>query len=275
MRLPLVVLFILTAAMRLGAQAQSAPATTRFEISDNSFLVEEAFNQEQGIFQNIFNFIRSHGGRWDAAFTQEWPVGGERHQLSYTIPFTAANSGDGFGDVLINYRAQVLKEDDRTPAFSPRVSIILPDGRQQDGLGNGVVGWQVNLPVSKQFGNLYVHANAGVTYSPGVHYEANPHTPPVTLVSPSVAASSIVRVRPMLNVMCEVVAVRNETLVSAGATRRLWTIIVSPGFRGGWNIASKQVIVGAALPVTFAAGTALQPGVLGYFSYELPFRRAR
>src|SRR5918992_1519983 len=42
-----------------------------FEISDNSFLVEEAFNQEAGVFQNIFNLVVADGGEWEAGFTQE------------------------------------------------------------------------------------------------------------------------------------------------------------------------------------------------------------
>jgi hypothetical protein len=52
--------------------AQTKPAP-RFGILDNSFLVEEAFNQEAGIFQNIFAFTRSQDGAWQGAFTQEWP----------------------------------------------------------------------------------------------------------------------------------------------------------------------------------------------------------
>ena len=40
---------------------------------DNSFLVEEAFNQEAGVFQNIFGAARRNG-HWGATFTQEWPV---------------------------------------------------------------------------------------------------------------------------------------------------------------------------------------------------------
>ena len=46
--------------------AQSAPiadASRPFEIADNSFLVEEAFNQPAGVFQNIFGLARS-GGTW-------------------------------------------------------------------------------------------------------------------------------------------------------------------------------------------------------------------
>src|SRR6478736_4273243 len=76
-------------------------------IQDNSFLVEEAYNQEFGVVQHISSFTRFWDSKdWVYTFTQEWPVpGNERHQLSYTL--AAVHSGDfpgsgaGFGDVLL------------------------------------------------------------------------------------------------------------------------------------------------------------------------------
>src|SRR3954451_21027572 len=56
-------------------------------IQDNSFLLEEAYNQDAGVVQHISNFTRAAGGRlWAYTFTQEWPLSGMRHQGSYTIP---------------------------------------------------------------------------------------------------------------------------------------------------------------------------------------------
>ena len=61
-------------------------------ISDNSFLIEEAFNQEQGVVQHIFNgfyAVDRQPGPDDQnvalSFTQEWPVPSQTHQLSYTL----------------------------------------------------------------------------------------------------------------------------------------------------------------------------------------------
>ena len=77
-------------ADRAGAQSpppkQAPESESPFKIEDNSFLVEEAFNQEAGIFQNIFGAARV-GGKWATAFTQEWPVVSQTHQLSYTVAF--------------------------------------------------------------------------------------------------------------------------------------------------------------------------------------------
>jgi hypothetical protein len=98
----------------------------KFQITDNSFLVEEAFNQERGIFQNIFVWARSRDGLWNGSFTQEWPAPATTNQFSYTIPFAGGGASERFGGVLLNYRCQVLEEGGRRPAFSPRFSVVLP-----------------------------------------------------------------------------------------------------------------------------------------------------
>ena len=57
-----------------------------------------------------------------------------------------------FGDVYLNYRYQALEEGPGRPAFSPRVSLIVPTGRPTAALGEA--GLQINLPFSKQRGDL-------------------------------------------------------------------------------------------------------------------------
>ena len=243
-------LLILAAAAPVMAQARP------FEILDNSFLVEEAFNQPVGIFQNIFNVRVGEEGDWEATFTQEWPVITQAHQFSFTLPYASLGGKSGVGDVLINYRLQALLENASRPAFSPRVSLILPSGSSSKGLGSGSPGWQVNLPFSKQFGDTYLHWNAGFTHT-------------ADLLTPHAAVSGILRVRPMLNLMLASV-IEWEELAEGFARETIFTL--SPGFRGGRNVGDTQTIVGLAMPVAFAGGTT-DVGVFGYFSYELPFSR--
>jgi hypothetical protein len=77
-------------------------------IQDNSFLVEEAYNQEAGVVQHIVNaaYDRDIHGSF-LTFTQEWPVFDETNQLSFTVPFSFAgqpSDSSGVGDVFLNYR---------------------------------------------------------------------------------------------------------------------------------------------------------------------------
>src|SRR2546426_848940 len=97
---------VLVSATVCAAQ-QPAPDTSPFGITDNSFLVEESFNQEPRIFQNIFLFTRARHGGWNASFTQEWPVPGVRHQLSFTLPFQRVEGSASVGDLFLNYRYQL------------------------------------------------------------------------------------------------------------------------------------------------------------------------
>src|SRR5439155_17193768 len=175
-------------ATAASAAAQTAPAAQpTFAIVDNSFLVEEAFNQERGVVQNIFSWMRLRGGEWQATFTQEWPVPGVTHQLSYTIPVSRAGGSTGLNDVFVNYRYQLLQEGDGRPAIAPRMSLILPTGDDARDFGGGTTGLQVNIPISKRFGRLYVHGNAGTTWLRGVSRVE------------SVGGSAIWRAAPMLH----------------------------------------------------------------------------
>ena len=73
------------------------------------------------------------------------------------------------------------------------------------------------------------------------------------------AGSGIWRVTPMFNLMLEAVVELDESTT------------VAPGFRRGWNVGDRQVVVGAAVPLTHSDG-ATTAALLTYFSYELPFR---
>jgi len=231
------------------AYAQTKPPS-RFGILDNSFLVEEAFNQEAGIFQNIVVFSRSQDGVWQGAFTQEWPVMSIRHQVSFTMPFSYT-SGDGTaGDLALNYRFQFWEESGRRPAFAPRVTVLLPTSAEHDS-----VGWQVNAPFSKQVAAVYFHANVGGTF------DANGNTP-------FAAGSAILAVVPMFNVMFEALV---QSAPGQDGGEREVVRIFSPGVRAGWNFGDTQLVAGVAVPIT--RGADRDTAVLGYVSFELPFRK--
>ena len=130
------------------------------------------------------------------------------HQFSYTVPFARVGAHRGLNDVLLNYRYQLLREGEGRPAIAPRLSVILPTGNERDGLGADVVGLQAMVPVSKQFGDLYLHGDVGWTWLPGVERV------------PLVAASGIWRVAPMLNLMLEGIAngAESVTPIASGST---------------------------------------------------------
>jgi DtxR family transcriptional regulator, Mn-dependent transcriptional regulator len=278
-----VLLFVLGLSGSPSAQAPvTAPAAAErtdssrpFEIEDNSFFVEEAFNQEPGVVQSIFGgaFLQDSG--WGIAFTQEWPAPNMRHQLSYTIPFSGVDGADGIGDIALNYRYQLLEEGPGRPAIAPRLSLLVPSGDQARGLGVSGWGLQVNLPVSKQVRDLYFHGNAGFAWRPSADSDLFSSAtlvpaPDVTLFTPVVAGSAIYRLRPMVNLMLESVFTWQDDVVAPGRSERAFASLLSPGVRGGWNRGDSQFIVGTALPITWG-NDATDVGIFTYFSFEAPF----
>jgi hypothetical protein len=270
----LAALILFSAAVARGAE----PKTPIDGIEDNSFLIEEAYNQEEGVVQHIFvaQYSRDpHHRGWAFNFTQEWPVFGQDNQFSYTIPsFSAQEDGTavrGVGDILLNYRYQALEEGDRVPAFAPRFSLILPTGNRRKGTGNGVVGYQWQLPFSKKFPpRLAFHANVGLTYLPGVRTtpDAGGLSSRRSLVSPNLGVSAIFAFTSRIHGMLEWVGTFEQSINGNGSKRRDFIAMISPGIRAAViDEENLQTVVGLALPigVTRAADNF---GVLLYLSIE-------
>jgi len=248
-----------------------------FGITDNSFFVEEAFNQEPGVVQNLFVFERSGPQGWDAKVVQEWPFLGQRHQVSYSLGFARDGRASQFSGVSLDYRLQLWSEGAGRPAFSPRASLLMDRENPATPVEDGAVGVEVNLPFSKRSGRMYLHWNGGVRWFPSASTRSldTPGVLPagdVSLASPFAAASAIVAVRPMLNLMLEMIAESEQAVIGPDSTGRSAVFTISPGARVGWNVGDAQLVLGLAAPLTRQDGET-DAGVLGYFSYELPFTR--
>src|SRR3954467_15322234 len=176
-------------------------------IQDNSFFIEEAYNQEPGVVQHIFNLAIdfTNGSREIApSFTQEWPVFSQTHQFSYTIPYLFTEDDNGMEDMRLNYRLQAFMEGKYTPAFAPRLSLVIPTGDSDQGFGTGVTGYEFNLPFSKIVSDRWtLHFNAGMSVFP--HAPHRQH-----LTNGSGGASAIDVVSRDFNLMLETLAVWNE-----------------------------------------------------------------
>jgi hypothetical protein len=263
--------------MLSAASVQAAEKDPIDVIQDNSFLVEEAYNQEAGVVQHIFTAVYTTGSRrgWQFSFTQEWPAYGLEHQLSYTIPSShLVDDGQrqyGIGDILLNYRYQALEEGPRQPAFAPRFSLIFPTGNRDKGTGNGVIGFQWQLPFSKKLASrLAGHFDFGVTYLPHVRARLDDGTlsPKKSLVSYDVNASLIYAILPRLHFLLEFANNFEQSINDNGNPTRDWAPVLSPGLRGAVvNQEGLQVVVGAAAPIGLNR-KADNFGALLYFSIE-------
>src|SRR5262245_43706807 len=93
-----------------SASAAQTGGGAKKPIQDNSFLLEEAYNQEKGVVQHISSVVFDRRiDSWVYALTDEWPVNGQRHQLSLTVPLqNGANRSPVLGNLALNYRLQMV-----------------------------------------------------------------------------------------------------------------------------------------------------------------------
>jgi hypothetical protein len=254
-------------AGRLAAQ-DTAPAP----ISDNSFLIEEAYNQAPGVVQHISTFTRPDGGgAWAYSFTQEWPFRGSAHQLSYTVPLlNASGSGTGIGDIALNYRYQLLARGADGLHLAPRLSLLVPTGDERRGRGAGGLGLQTNLPLSLRPRSwLAVHANAGLTWTPDAENAAGQTA---ATLNGNLGGSAIWLLQPNLNLMLELLWLSTEEVVGPGQRQRDEALLLNPGVRWAFNFPSGlQIVPGVAY--TFGLDEGAGPDALFlYLSFEHPFR---
>jgi len=271
-------LILALAACAWPLAAQDVPPKAKPEgdaIQDNSFLLEEAYNQEPAVVQHISTFLRrveSHD--WIYSFTQEWPVNGIKHQFSYTVAGDHAGSfpgsGSGIGDFALNYRYQLVGSGETRVAITPRLSVLLPAGNSALGRGYGGAGLQTNTAASIVLHpKLVTHLNAGATWVPHAKNEFGDRA---GLAGYNVGQSFIWLAHPRFNVMLETVYNDFASVVAPGKSDRAKDLLISPGVRWAYNLPNGlQVVPGVAMPIG-AGPSAGEKGVVIYLSFEHPMR---
>lgn len=261
-----------------GGPLPGAPPAEPAPIRDNSFLLEEAYNQEAGVVQHISSFSRDReSGEWVFTFIQEWPVASEKHQLSYAVPIIRPEEenggGTGMGDMAINYRFQALGGSYGKTAFAPRLSLLLPTGDEREARGAGGTGVQANLPLSLQLSESFaVHSNAGATI---IESARNAEGDRARVAGVNLGQSVIWLARPRLNLMLEAAWSRLEEVVGQHETSPADSFFLGPGVRGAINLRSGlQVVPGLALPIGLGPSNG-EGALFLYLSFEHPFARRR
>jgi hypothetical protein len=246
-------------------------------IEDNSFLIEEAYNQERGIVQHISAFARAEGGDWEYSFTQEWPFLGQHNQLSFTLPLARLSDGLGerrtrLGDIGLNYRRQVLGVGGGSVALSPRLTLLLPTGDETAGHGSGGVGVQTNIPLSILISNrLVTHYNAGFTLTPSAR---NTVGEKATSFGYHLGASAIVLLTPRLNLMVEGIWGSTQQVVGGDLTEVVEEAFINPGLRYAIDTrGGLQIVPGIAYTIGIGPSEG-ENGVFLYLSLEHAFRKA-
>lgn len=244
-------------------------------IADNSFLIEESYNQEFGVVQHINTFTRLWQSKdWAYSFTQEWPVDfAPKNQLSYTLigMHSGSFTGAGMGDTALNWRYQLVGDGESKIAVAPRISLLLPSGSSVLGRGVGAAGVQTNWALSAAVNKRFTtHFNAGATLVPGAKNDLGESA---GTYGYNFGHSLIWNVTPRFNALFETVFYRGEQVVARGKTQWESQVLLNPGVRWSYNLSSGlQIVPGFAVPVGVGP-SAGEKGIFLYLSFEHPYRR--
>lgn len=201
------------------------------KIRDNSFLLEEAYNQEPGVIQHILSAQYMEGGSWEFTFNDEWPAPRETHQLSATVPASRLRQdgkNTGLGDILFHYRYQLVLKD--PAALSPRL-----------------------------------HWNPGMTYVPRARGPAGARGDTYAF---NCGASAVFLASEALNLLVEAAGESTEAVTGPGTTERGSSFFLNPGIRfAGNREPGLQIVPGVGIPIGIGPSRG-EYGVFLYLSLE-------
>ncbi len=244
-------------------------------ISDNSFLIEEAYNQERGVVQHIVLFDKDWSTKHlGLSFAQEWPLGGQMWQGAYAV----GTDREFEGFVL---EAQVRRQFylNSNVALAPNVFGVLPTGQAEpiteyeDGGRFGV-----GLPISIAASNaMTMHLNFSVEYFRMVQNslfgaQESDDVPYGTYsaLAPHFGASAVRMLTSTTDIMLEFVY-DTEWLEEPRFRDEQSAAFLSPGFRHAWNFSSgAQMVGGFGLPIGLTDDVPEMSGLF-YLSFEHSF----
>jgi hypothetical protein len=240
------------------------------KIDDNSFILEEAYNQRPGEFQFI-QIYRSYKSGKEYRFISEgeMPLGSEKHQFSYQ--FARENGADegSVGDTTLNYRIQSLNEPDLLMAH--RFGLILPTGSVDKESSYGVTGLryvQANTFILNDYWDN--HWNLGINHYPEAKVKFSDKRR--TLNEYGIGSSLIYHWKDNLNLLLEATyeTLEELNLNSKKKFRNIFTLL--PGVRTAIDLSWKetQIVPGLGFPVRFEDED-IDHGLFVYLSIEPKF----
>lgn len=248
------------------------PGLAFARIEDNSFLLEEAYNQEWGVYQFIQKYQSSDKYKlYDYVFENDIPVTDKTHQFTYAIPYQKADANEksGVGDVGLNWRIQPYNKNG--VMLAERFGIVLPTGKVDTGAGNGVFGFEfmqaATININDRWSN---HWNIGFRTMPNAKSAGIDKKR--TLTNATAGSSLIFVVNDSFDLMFEGLLDSGQSVDADGVKTSSTTLTINPGFRFAIDLDWKetQIVPGISFP-TEILNSPSEHAVLVYFSIEPKF----
>lgn len=248
------------------------PLTTFAAIEDNSFLLEEAFNQEWGVYQFIQKYQTSDVAKgYEYTFENEIPITDKTHQFSYEFSYARpeASGTSAVSDVGLNYRFQPYNRDGVIVA--DRFSLVVPTGRVEKDAGNGVFGFEFMQSASILLNEKFItHFNFGFSVLPNA--KTNGIDKRRTLTGFSGGSSLIYLWRDNVNFMLEALLESGQSVNEDGTKNAETALTINPGMRFAFDFdyQDTQIVPGISFPTELLNGPT-EHGILVYLSIEPKF----
>jgi hypothetical protein len=220
----------------------------------------------------------------------EVPICTQTHQFSFVLLGTdqfekpagePPTHDGGIGDTLLNYRYQLLA-DDECLWCAPRFTLILPTGDERFGQGTGQLGYQFNLPVSHYGEEFDFHFNAGFTYVPRVSSFLDAEvaelfgrlrSPRHDLKAYNLGVSGFWKPQTNLHFFVEALALWFDAIDDLGAVDHGTQVFVNPGVRYAvCQLDQVEWVLGVSAPIGLTRDTP-DIGLFVYMSVEHHFRK--
>ena len=236
-------------------------------VEDNSFLAEEAYNQEPGVVQFINVYQKSSRTKdWSYVFINEIPIVSQTHQFSYEIPYSYIELIDKteVGDIKFNYRNEFYRSD--VLVATGRLSWISSTGNSKNGMGSGSNGYEASLITSVKVNNQWVqHWNVGAAFTPKAKNTIGDQADNTKFFW---NLSNVYIFTDNLNFMLEMSNNIEQETIANDVSSWSTTTLVSPSLRYAFDVADWQFVPGLARPFLVGENANSDDQILAYFSIE-------
>lgn len=247
------------------------PLLATAKIEDNSFLLEEAYNQDWGVYQFIQKYQTSNKGILEYSFENEIPLTDKVHELSYEFAHLKSDgqSHSKMGDTTVNYRWQPINKDGFL--VTERIGLIMPTGSVTDGTSSGVIGFEFMQSATKTLSDHWIsHLNLGFEVLPNAKTPGDKGRR--TASSFRAATSLIYLLSDNFNLMLETIFQTGNGINPDETKDISSSVTLNPGFRWAWDFDWKdtQIVPGVSFP-TEMLNNRTEQSVLLYLSIEPKF----
>ncbi|HEY0653586.1 MAG TPA: hypothetical protein VGD65_10690 [Chryseosolibacter sp.] len=230
-------------------------------IEDNSFIIEEAFNQSPGVIQYTASSQVANDGT-AINLECELPLSGERHQLSFSLPTKVSSFTFAVEELMISYRPLVSGRH-RWIMITPRLSLIVPTATIEPRLNGGTFGIEWNFALTKRLSrNVISHINLGST-----HPLARSHNEPQLnrLHDKFCGASLVLALARNMDLLAEFKATNASGHFASAGT---WNLVANPGCRFLFKVTNFVIVPGLSAPIEWRTGLPVARQLLIYLSIE-------